>query len=91
METLLSKHKDRVPIIVKNNNEKYLIKKELQMSEFMVVLRKKIKIDSKKAIFIFVGNGVLVPMHLKMGELHNIYHDPDMLLYITYKLENTFG
>ena len=91
METLLSKYKDRIPVIVKNNNQKYLIKKESQMSEFMVVLRKKIKIDSKKAIFIFVGEGILVPMNLKMGEIYNIYHHTDMVLYVTYKMENTFG
>jgi len=61
------------------------------MREFMVIMRKKIKISSKQAIFIFIKDGILPPMNITIGELYNMYRSGDSILYIEYKIENTFG
>ena len=91
MNKLLIKYPDRIPIIIKNENLKLLVKSELPMREFMVIMRKKIKISSKQAIFIFVKDGILPAMNITIGELYNMYHSEDFILYIEYKIENTFG
>jgi hypothetical protein len=91
MENLLTKYPDRIPVIIKNENVKLLVKSELPMREFMVTMRKKIKISSKQAIFIFVKGGILPAMNITIGELYNMYRSDDSILYIEYKIENTFG
>jgi GABA(A) receptor-associated protein len=98
---LLKKYPDRVPVIIRRNpndkilrdidKEKYLIPKNLQVSEIYVIIRKKITLDSKQALFIFVGNGVLVPMNVSIEEIYNSYKNNDGFLYIIYTAENTFG
>jgi len=97
----MRKYPDRIPVVIKKKetdhslpeltNNKYLIPRSFTMAEFMSLLRKKIKIEPSKAIFIFVDN-VLVPNIFTMDELYHSYKDPkDGFLYITYCIENTFG
>jgi len=98
---LLQKYPDRVPVIIKRNpadkilrdidREKYLIPKNLRVSEIHNIIRKKITLDSKQALFIFVNGGVLVPMNTSILEIYNSYKNDDGFLYIVYAAENTFG
>jgi len=98
---LLKKYPDRVPVVIRRNSndkilrdidkEKYLIPKNLQVSEIQVIIRKKITLDSKQALFIFVGSGVLVPMNASIEEIYVEYKNNDGFLYIVYTAENTFG
>jgi len=98
--TLKTKYPGRIPVIIEKckhdksefviDRPKYLIPVELSMSEFISLIRKRIKIDSHKAIFIFIDN-LLLPMTQVMGEIYNLHKDPDGFLYVTYRLENTFG
>ena len=98
---LLKKYPDRVPVIIRRNpndkilrdidKEKYLIPKNLQVSEIYVIIRKKITLEPKQAFFIFVGDGTLVPMNKIIEEIYNEYKNDDGFLYIVYTAENTFG
>ena len=97
-QTLLSKYPDRVPVIIEPHSKsmeqldknKYLIPKNIRITELMVIFRTSTKIDSKKAIFIFVNNN-LIPMNDSVEEVYNRYKSPDGFLYIKYSYENTFG
>lgn len=97
-EALLKKYPDRIPIIIRPGNNviqviekiKYLVPKTMKVSEFMIILRKKSKLDPKQAIFLFVGD-VLPPSTAEFSQLYRQHADPDGFLYITYSLENTFG
>jgi GABA(A) receptor-associated protein len=98
---LLKKYPDRIPVIIRRNpndkilrdidREKYLIPKNLRVSEIHNIIRKKITLDSKQALFIFAGSGVLVPMNKVIEEIYNEYKNDDGFLYIVYTAENTFG
>ena len=99
---LTFKYPDRVPVIIQKatnckeflDNNKYLIPKSLTISEVIYIIRKKIKINEKHAIFIFVNQGnsaTLVPCNMNMLEVYNTYKSDDNILYITYTIENTFG
>ena len=101
--TLTFKYPDRVPVIIqkatnctslKLDNSKYLIPKSLSISGVIYIIRKKIKINEKHAIFIFVGQGnsaTLVPCNMNILDVYNTYKSEDDILYITYTMENTFG
>ena len=97
---LITKYPDRIPVVIqphskllktaKTEKNKYLMPRNIKITEMMVIFRTIIKIDSSKAIFIFVNNS-LIPMRDTVEELYNTYKDQDGFLYITYAYENTFG
>jgi GABA(A) receptor-associated protein len=95
---LLKKFPDRVPVLVKSGNEntpklencKYLIPCDMTIGEFMSIIRKKIKFNSSKALFVFVNN-VLPPTNSSMRLIYEQHSSSDGFLYITYSVENTFG
>jgi len=98
---LNNKYPDYVPVIIKKNEndkilqdidkEKYLIPKNLNVSEIINIIRRRISLESKQAIFVFVGNGVLVPLTQDIHSIYQTHKDPDGFLYIVYTTENTFG
>lgn len=95
------RYPSRVPIIVlqpESNNEipklaqyKYLVPNDLTVSQFMFVLRKRIKLDHSKALFIFVNRSVLLNGSMHLDLVYNQYKSDDGFLYITLAGENTFG
>jgi GABA(A) receptor-associated protein len=100
-EKIRFKYPDRVPVIIKKNvndkilqdidKERYLIPKNLNLSEIIYIIRKRIKLDSKQAIFLFVGKGVLVPLSQTINVIYEDYKSEDGFLYMVYTTENTFG
>lgn len=91
--------KDRVPVIcekVENSDipaidkHKYLVPSDLSVGQFVYVIRKRIKLPSEKAIFIFV-NDILPPTAALISTIYEEHKDEDGFLYVLYSGENTFG
>lgn len=72
------------------DKRKYLVPKDLSVGQFVYVIRKRIKLPSEKAIFIFV-NDILPPTASLMSRIYEEHHDEDGFLYVLYSGENTFG
>ena len=100
-EILKHKYPDRVPVIITRGSEilrdidksgqaKYLMPKNLKMSDLIYIIRKKIVLEEKQALFVFTNN-VLVPMNTTIEEIYNEHHSEDNFLYMFYRTENTFG
>ena len=70
--------------------KKYLVPNELTAGQFMYVIRRRIKLEPSKALFIFI-NGTIPCSSTLMIELYEKYKDQDGFLYITYNGENVFG
>lgn len=96
---IVFKYPGRIPVIVERSKicelpdiskKKYLVPKDLTMSQFIYIIRKRIEIDSSKSLFIMV-NDHLVPSAKSMGVIYDDDHDADGFLYMTYTSENTFG
>jgi len=94
-----SKHPDRVPIIVcKDINcklsdidkQKYLVPRDMNLGQFMYVIRKRIKLRPDEALFVLV-NSSLMPSNKPLHDIYEKHKDEDGFLYITYSSENTFG
>lgn len=103
MESLrvLNKYPDRIPIICQrhpnSSNDcpqidkiKYLTPMDLTLSQFVYVIRKRVKLLESKALFLFI-DGNIPPMNTLLSVLYAQYQDEDGFLYITYNTENTFG
>lgn len=97
---LKEKHPNSVPVIIEKSDNsdvpdidetKFISPSDLTIGQFLIILRKKIKIYQMQALFLFVNNETVPSTKQTLGELYNKYKDVDGFLYITYAAENTFG
>tara|TARA_A100001011_G_C14305359_1_gene842823 strand:+ start:1693 stop:2112 length:420 start_codon:yes stop_codon:yes gene_type:complete len=97
-ERIINAYPNRVPIIVERYNtilpkidrKKYLAPSDLSMGNFLYVIRKRLKLEPEKSLFLFV-NAKLIPMSQHLGFIYDNNKDDDGFLYITYCEETTFG
>lgn len=96
---ILKKYPERIPIIMEKHasstvpnldQTKFLVPKELTVAQFIYVLRKRIKIQSTEALFIFI-NDSLPNSASMLSEIYDAHKNQDGFLYMTYASENTFG
>ena len=75
-QELLTKHPDKIPVIVNCSNNifldkrKYLVPSDLNCSKFLFILRKRIKINPEEALFMFVKN-ILLISSTTIGDVYN--------------------
>uniref|UniRef100_A0A6C0JF82 Autophagy-related protein n=1 Tax=viral metagenome TaxID=1070528 RepID=A0A6C0JF82_9ZZZZ len=95
---ILEKYPDRIPVICERisrnipqvDRRKYLCPGDLSLSNFMHVLRKRIKLEPEKALYLFINNK-LVPCSSVLATLYDKEKSEDGFLYINYAGESTFG
>jgi GABA(A) receptor-associated protein len=93
-----NKYPDKLPIIVElfGNCEftldkyKYLVPSDLTVGQFMYIIRKKIKLESAKALFMFINNKLSSTNQL-MDTIYNTEKDTDGFLYVFISEEQTYG
>lgn len=99
-QKVLKKYPERVPIIIEKANEKddiatidknkYLVPKDTTLHEFIIIIRKRIRLEPSKTMFVII-NSHLCPGSKTIGEIYDDDKDEDGFLYIKYTSENTFG
>ena len=98
-QRIKEKYQDRIPIIVEKScksdiadidKKKYLVPMDLTLGQFIYIIRKRIKINPEKALFLFV-NGKIPSTSQLISTIYNENKDEDGFLYIMYSGENTFG
>ena len=97
---VIIKYPDRVPVIVDTNDNssfnekldkhKFVVPDTLSVSEFVIIIRKRLRIDSSKAIFVFCGNTILIGS-MPIRQIYDKYKEEDGFLYLIYKAESTYG
>ena len=97
-----AKYPDRIPVVVEQARKedfaveemkrKYLVPGELTLGQFMYVVRKRLKLNAEKAVFLNTANGQIPPTTQLMGTIDEEHRDKeDGFLYMMYSAENTFG
>ena len=99
-ERMRTKYPGRVCIIVDQGKDcgdlptidkhKFLVPGEITMGQFAYVIRKRLKVNAEKAIFMFVSNR-LPPSSMLMSTVYDEYRADDGFVYMHYSAENTFG
>ncbi|PIK58089.1 putative gamma-aminobutyric acid receptor-associated protein-like 2 [Apostichopus japonicus] len=94
-----AKYPERIPVIVEKaprtsipniDKKKFLVPADITVAQFMWIVRKRIKLPSEKAIFLFIGK-MLPQTTATMGQIYQEHRDSDGFLYIAYSGESTFG
>ena len=100
---IMAQHPDRVPCWIErqagdksipdvpDGKNKFLIEKKMTVGQVMYIIRRRVKVDEKKAIFLFVNGNILPPNTASMGQLYREHAGEDLLLRMTYRAESTFG
>jgi GABA(A) receptor-associated protein len=96
----MKKHPDKLPVIMERGPKdrdlpmlekpKFLVPKNLTVSQLLFIIRSRLKLSSEKALYIFI-NDMLPTGTSYISEVYNSYVDDDGFLYIMYCSENTFG
>lgn len=98
-DRILKKYPDRVPVIVEKKNgsglpeidrQKYLIPAHLPFSALSYVIRKRLKLDQTKALFMFVNN-TLLSQTMLLSQIYKENKDTCGFLFVIYTEEDTFG
>ena len=98
-KAMLIKYPDRIPVIVhpkgtstpQIDKRKYMSPRALTFSQLFYVIRKRLRMDSTKALFFFLENNALIVASSQVSDIYERHADEDGFLYIFYSLENTFG
>ena len=95
---LLQQFPDRVPVLISHvgkgitiDKRKYLVPKNLELGQFLHVLRRRSTLRPTDAIFLFISSkNLLIRMNKEMGPLYEELAEEGFLL-ISLNKENTFG
>ena len=95
---LMNKYPDRVGVIVTTQDNmtpldkrKFLVPRDNTVGQFMHVIRKRLIVPHKNAIWLSPVNESIPPIARTMGEMHKEYMDKDGMLYLKVNEETTFG
>ena len=99
--SMKQQYPDRIPVIVevskkvKNPNLKldkikYLIPLDITLGQLSGILRKRLKVDSTKALFFFINNKNF-PITTILSTIYESEKDEDDFLYVEIAEESTFG
>ena len=102
---ILTKYTHVIPVIVESNNKDLILKKnkflvpyDVSSSHLLYAIRKQLKLDETKAIFMFY-DGIMMSGTQMMGEMYEKYKEKNLVgkkhndnfFYININIENTFG
>ena len=100
-DRIMNKYPDRIPVLITRNQhsnntpeidkQKYLVPIDLTMGQLMFVIRRRLKLNSEKGLFLFVDSAVVCNSEL-VSTVYYRSHDPeDGFLHAVYSCENVFG
>lgn len=70
---------------------KFLVPQEFTMSQFISIIRSRMRIGPSKAIFFLVNNRSLVSLSKSLAEVYAENRSDDGFLYINYASQEVFG
>lgn len=97
-DSLLSRHPDRIPVIVSPLNSKapaidrhkFLVPRDCPVYQFTAEIRSHIKVRGEEALFFYFKN-TIAAHSMTMGMMYDKHKESDGFLYVIYSVENTFG
>lgn len=96
-KSIMEKHPGKIPLIIESNRDKdlppihkFIIPNDLTVGQVMYMLRKRVKLHEREALYLFFNNS-LMNTNTLMSEVYVQHKDVDGIVYAVYAKENTFG
>jgi GABA(A) receptor-associated protein len=100
-EQILMKYNyERVPVIVERAKvaktmplirpKKFIIPTKMTYAQFLLCIRKKVKLTPEETICLFINN-IVPPSTQTIGQLYHEHKDEDLFLKAVYSNENAYG
>ena len=70
---------------------KYLVKNDVTLNQFSLMIRKKLKIEKEQALFFLINGKKSLSGNDSMLSIYNKYKDEDGFLYVAYAAEEVWG
>ncbi|XP_026332290.1 uncharacterized protein LOC113239474 [Hyposmocoma kahamanoa] len=96
-----SKYPNKIPLKVERyhrektlpqlEKNKFLVPDYITMSQFLVIIRNRIKLSPTQSLFLIINNTSILSLTLTMAEAYEHFSDLDGFLYITYASQDSFG
>ena len=83
--------KDPKSQIADIEKKKFLIKEDMTLTQFTKIIRNRLKIDEKQALFFLANGKTSLTGNDTMREIYNKYKDEDGFLYIAYASQEIWG
>lgn len=101
IKRIKKKFPDRIPVVceyfgfkptdkLKLDRTKFLVPRNMTLSSFMLLLRRRLSVGPAQALFMFSDSG-LVRATMTMNELYSEAADVDGYLYLAVRPENAYG
>ncbi|XP_037962941.2 autophagy-related protein 8 [Plutella xylostella] len=71
--------------------KKFLVPQELTMSQFLYIIRTKMKLKDSQALYLTVNNKILASHSMSMAQAYAQFRADDGLLHLTYASQQVFG
>jgi GABA(A) receptor-associated protein len=99
--TVLAKYPDKIPVIceihkssrrlITLDHVKYLVSHQLTIGQFLITMRKKVKMDATQNLFLFSKHDTLFSTTQLLSEAYKENKDEDGFIYFTISVQETFG
>ena len=99
-EKIKNQFPEKIPIICEKDPKsnireidktKYLVPNDLTVSQFNIMIRKRIEIQQEAAFYLLVNGKHSITGDTLLSEIYEKYQDEDGFLYIAYASELTWG
>jgi GABA(A) receptor-associated protein len=96
---MIKKYPDKIPVIVEQisknkrpnlDRNKFLCPQDINIGQFILILRNRLGLKSAESIFIFIS-GKSLANNTSILDAYKNYGDTDKFLKIKYNLESSFG
>ncbi|GLV38482.1 Autophagy-related 8b [Carabus blaptoides fortunei] len=91
----------KIPIIVQRfsketnlphlDKSKFLVPQEITMSQFVTIIRNRMRISSTQTLYLLVNNRSMLSLSVTLAEAYSEFAGPDGFLYVTYASQEVFG